>query len=129
MHKFLVKDGVGLERNWGSSTRAAKLAVKEVGKDAVCAVQGVDVLWMRPADADYFRSLVGDFKITNTASSVIDHAEKQSVSSNQFAGAERVRHAKLGEGSVIHRAEGRVLVQFDGQKKPTPVVPSFLETL
>lgn len=139
MHKFLIKDAAGFERDFGAPVRAAEFAKRVIGRDAVLAVKGNDWLWMAADAVDYFRALEGDFEIANTAAAILDgardrKADRQAASNARDlakAGAEarRVRHVKFGEGVVVGEDAKAVTVLFAGQKKPLRMVPAMLETI
>lgn len=139
MHKFLIQNGVGTERDFGAPAKAAAFAKKFIGRDAVIARKGADFLWMAAGAVEYFRGIEGDFEVINTAVALLggesDRMAAQQAASNAHfvakAGAEarRVRHVKFGEGTVIGEDAKAVTVLFASQKKPLRMAAAMLETI
>lgn len=136
MHKFLIKDAAGFERDFGAPAAAAEFAKKVIGRDAVCAIKGNDVLWMAADQVEYFQAIAGGFEVVNSVASIraAKSAQKDEAQakSNAFfiakAGetARRVSHVKFGLGTVTSEDEKVATVIFDGQKKPMRMAPAML---
>lgn len=139
MHKFLIKDGQGFERDFGGgSTNAAAFARKVIGSTAVVSKIGKDTFWFNPEHKDYFSNLVGsELTILNTAQKILS-AKKEAKKADETKNTEtlmeragesayRVSHAKFGLGTVIKEDALVLVVVFDGQSKPRRIQPDFVE--
>lgn len=137
MHKFLIKDAVGYERDFGNPSRAASFAQRTVGKRAVIAVSPdrKTSFWMLPEHAEYFAKLNGPFTVVNTASEILDNAKNQKATRDQSSksaalascGNKRIGlHPKFGEGAITGETATAYTVVFPSQKKPLRIAKSAI---
>lgn len=139
MHKFLIKDGVGYERDFGAgSHRAAAFAKKHVGPAAVVASSGKDYFWFLPDHEDHFSDLVGPFKIVSTAATMLSYKKERDATArrtrladalNDSTDNRRARHPKFGEGTVTGEDARSYTVVFPNQSKPLRLIKSAIEII
>lgn len=137
MHKFFKANEIGAQRDFGSPAAAAAFAKRFIGRDAVCAWAGDDIIWFNPADQAEASAAVGaSLEVVSSVATqrAAVKAKKEAAQSahNEWAlnkagpDARRVSHIKFGAGTVISEDDKAVTVLFDNQKAPKRMVASML---
>ena len=129
MHKFLLKNEIGFNRDFGSPKSGAEFAKRVIGGDAVAFNCGNDTLWMMEEDKAYWQSqftapfgprsfgTASEMLAKFAADAAASSAHSMRVFADRNATGKVVRHKKFGEGRVVREDDRLVEVQFPSQKR------------
>lgn len=139
MHRFLIKDGQGFERDFGAgSHNAAAFAKKNVGSSAVIALHGNDSYWMLPEHVEYFSRTIGKMKVVSTAVKMLaEKAEAKATADREYLNwlttnktdGRKAKHKKFGLGDIVGESEEAFTIVFPGQKKELRVAKNFVDVV